>query len=74
MRESSQKRNHVPSLFPLLPDVANVKGDLYLWGAAFAGVLLAIFVFTTMAPLVFGGHEPGDSDQGEGSDDEDDDD
>lgn len=63
----------MPSLFPVLPDVANVKTDLYLWGAAFAGVLLAVFVFTTIVPLVFGGHEAGERDQDDGSDEDDDD-
>ncbi len=40
------------SIFPVSSDVATVKGDLLLWGAALISVALAIYAFKRVRGLV----------------------
>lgn len=40
------------SIFPVSSDVATVKADLLLWGAALIGVALAIYAFRRVRGLV----------------------
>ncbi len=60
------------ALFPVLPDVGLLKADLYLWAAAFAGVLVAIFAFAKAFHVVTGELTDEEVDEDEPEDQDDD--